>query len=56
VYEKLTELDQRTKEYAIQLNNVTTQLNKCLTETNCAKPAALEMSNGLLLWTKWLKK
>lgn len=50
VYEKLTELDQRIKEYAIQLNNVTSQLNKCLTETIASKLTPAEMTNGLLLW------
>lgn len=46
VYVKLTELDQRTRENAIQLNNINSQVNMYLSKLATSP----ERKNGQLLW------
>lgn len=50
VYEKLTELDQRSTEYAIRLKNISTRWERSLSETNYAKLNSPAMNSGVLLW------
>lgn len=50
VYEKLTELDQRTTEYTIRLKNMSAQWERNASGTNYSKFTAPEMNKGVLLW------
>lgn len=50
MYEKLTELDQRSKANAIRLEYVSSQLEKCLWDLNSLKTSQRETSNGLFVW------
>lgn len=50
MYEKLTELDQRSKANAIRLDFVSSQLEKCLWDLSSLKASQRETSNGLFVW------
>lgn len=50
VYEKLTELEQRSMEYMIRMKNMSTQWDRCLSGTNYSKFSNPEMNSGVLVW------
>ncbi len=50
VYQKLTELDQRSREFTIRINKINSTMEKILWELNYSKLATRETSNGLFVW------